>query len=281
MLSTYDKLMLGGVVTGGLALGAVAAALAYRRRQKGHLEVYATPSNDAVFGHYNAFALPTDLKYAPRLFAPGELKPIVTVHVTDIDGGFAVKEFQKAPWREALSKGLVRAELLAQLPDPSNLEQSSRILALLDRLHGNAYHEIGSRELGVLDNHPITLRTSHGDAGNFGPGWALDAGNREPMTPALVVAGRNSLARIIRLTQQATKQQVIVVPHRAWDYEGRSEDPGGIVWREIVIPTLAETGAVAGYSTASAGGRPIPISWDPRAKYADSGKPLKPGSAVA
>lgn len=278
MLSTYEKLMLGTVVTGGVTLGAVAAALAYRRWRAGATESYVTPSNDAVYGHYNAFALPTDLKYEPRLFKPGEMKPIVTVHVTDIAGGFDVKEFQIAPWKIALSKGLVRAELVAQLPDPSNIEQSATILALLERLHGNAYHEIASRVLGVIDNYPITLRTSHGDTGNFGPGWALDASNTEPMTPELIAAGRRSLARIIRLTQQATGQQVIVVPHRVWEM-GRAEDPGAIVWREIVLPVLAETGAVAGYNTV-AGGMPIPVTWDPRAKYTAYGKPL-PGAVAA
>lgn len=272
MLTTFDKLMLGGVVTAGVTMGAVLAALA-RQRWSVPVETYATPTNDAVFGHYNAYSLQTDLKYEPRLYKPGEMQAVVTVHVTDIDGGFAVKEFQIAPWRIALSKGLVRAELVAQLPDPSNLEESARILALLERLHGNAYHEIGSRVLGVVDNYPITLRTSHGDTGNIGPGWALDAGNREVLTPALIEAGRRSLARLIRLVQQATGKQVVVVPHRAWEYPERAEDPGGIVWREIVIPVLAETGAVAGYNTA-AGGCPIPISWDPRAQYTDSCKPL-------
>lgn len=232
------------------------------------------PANTEIFGDYVSYALPTDLKYKPRLYEPGEIKPVITTHVTDIPTGFGVADYQMAPWRKRLKKGQVAKELLEQLPDPKNIEQSAYILALLERLHGNAYHRIGSRVLGDIKNYPLALRTAHGDAGNIGPGWALDSGNNEPMTPALIKAGRESLEGLITELAALTGQQVVLVGHRVWDWPDKAEDPGAIVWREIVIPSMQATGAIAGYNTA-AGGRPIPRHWDPKALYDNDGNKLE------
>lgn len=232
------------------------------------------PSNTEIFGHYVSYALPTDLKYKPRLYRRGEIKPVITTHVTDIAGGFGVVEYQIAPWRTRLRKGKVAKELLEQLPHPTDIEESARILALLERLHGNAYHRIGSRVLGDIKNYPLTLRTSHGDAGNIGPGWALDADNAEAMTPALIKAGRSSLEGLITEVAELTGKQVVLVGHRVWEWPDKAEDPGAIVWREIVIPSMAATGAIAGYNTV-AGGRPIPRHWDPNALYDNDGNKLE------
>ncbi len=220
--------------------------------------------------------MPVRLKLPARLFKPHEIKPIMTVHVTDVTGGFGVASYQIAPWRKLLEFGKVTAELLAQLPDPTDLGGSSYLLALLQRYSGDAYHNIASRRAGDVINHPLTLRTSASNGGNMGAAWAVDAGHAEQLSPELIAVGQASLMRSILALHEHTGEVVIVVPHRCWS-DQRLGDTGIIAWRAIVLPVVEALGpavCVVGYNTRGGSGRYISTSWDPAALYDDKGRPV-------
>lgn len=224
---------------------------------------------------FDTTSMPVDLELPVRLYRPGEIKPVVTVHVTDVTDGFGVAAYQIAPWRRRLELGKVPAELLAQLPDPTDLGGSSYLLALLERYSRAAYHRIGSRRAGDVRNHPLALRTSHGDAGNMGPGWALDCGHTEQLIAELVAIGRVSLRALILELHELTGEVVAVVPHRAWSLK-RKVDTDVRVWTSVVLHVVDELGptiCVVGYNTA-AGGLPVPNIWDDRALYDAKGRKL-------
>ena len=220
-----------------------------------------------------ALPIPFVLAHKPRQRTLAERRDlrVTTVHVTDPGGrgGFRVVAYQIAAAR-ALIK---RCPQLAGM-DPADV-------ALLRRLVGTPYHDLASPRLGHVRLHPVTLRTSHGDRGNMGGGWAADCRPDEPLTATLRDVGIDSLVshvrecRRVRLEAGGDPALVhVVVPHRAWDYPGRADDPGAIVWRGIVLPALDVLGpevAVAGYNTRAGSGKPIPRSWDDAALFDDRG----------
>lgn len=256
-----------------LGAGLAAAALAVGLAMSGRAPT-VRDTLEVVDG-FKSYAIPGKLKYTPRLYAPGEIKPILTVHVTDVDGGFGVREYQWAPWAVKLANGQIPGELLAQLP--ADKLAAAKVLALAERFRKTPYHVIGSRVLGTVLNYPMSMRTSHGDAGNMGPGWALDAAWDEAMGPDLIEVGIDSLVTAIEETAKAASvglEDVVVVPHRVWD-AGRRVDPGEHVWRAVVLPAVKTTGATIGYNTQAGSGLWIPSSWDPAALYDDSGNRLE------
>lgn len=226
---------------------------------------------------FDTTSMPVDLDLPVRLYRPGEIWPVVTVHVTDVMGGFGVAAYQIAPWRKRLELGKVPAELLAQLPDPTDLGGSSYLLALLERYSRDAYHQIGSRRAGNVKNHPLTLRTSHGNDGNGGPGWALDCHHTEELTAELVAVGIASLADLVMALHTLTGKVVAIVPHRAWS-SGRRVDPEVRVWQRVILAVVEQLGLAVvkcAYETKSDGGLPIPTTWDEHAHYDVKGRPVK------
>lgn len=232
---------------------------------------------------FDSTSMPVELELPARLYERGEIESVLTVHVTDVLGGFGIADYQVKRWRRLLEQGKVPHELLAQLPDPTDLGGSSFILALLERYSGAAYHVIGSRRIGAVINHPVTLRTSHGGVGNMGLGWALDADNTEPLSAELVSIGRASLRYLVLKLHELTGKLVILVPHRVWS-SGRREDPGKIVWMAIVRPVVDELGATIveiGYNTKASSGAYITTEWDDRAHYDKRLKPVQRTSLAA
>lgn len=202
---------------------------------------------------------------------------VLTVHVSDVDGGFGVSKQAVSRWRRLLEQGKVPAELYRQLPNAHDLGGSSFLLALLERYSRIAYHRVASRRAGDVRNHPLALRTSHGNTGNLGAGWALDCGHDEELTEGLIAIGRSSLSSAID-DVVASGGRCIVVPHRVWS-AGRRRDTDERTWRNVVKPTIVARAAggvpvVIGYETVAADGLPIPRSWDDDAKFDDRGRAL-------
>lgn len=205
---------------------------------------------------HNISDRPAQLELPARPFRFGERDPLVVVHITSVRGGFGVSK------RQLADAGGDRTE------------------ALLRRYHGCAYHRIVSREIGSVVNHPLTLRTSHGNAGNRGVGLAIDCGIDEPLAPAFVSACRDALEDLILDMYQEHKEAIAVVPHRAFSAKRRA-DTSAVAWREVVRPTVDTIALDYGdsvcridYELAEGGGRPVPLSWDDRALYDDRGRRL-------
>lgn len=216
---------------------------------------------------FDTTLLPIHLALPARPYRPGELAPFVTVHVTAVTGGFGVEARKVKAWAEALRLGKI----------PVGLESAdAHELALLERYSGCAYHWLASRAVGVVRNHPASLRTSHGNGGNRGLGWAIDCGHAEPLSDALVTAGFRALVCAIEDCHEATGEVVSVVPHRVWSGK-RRVDTDARVWGSIVRPVVAALGERVcriDYEIAdgSKGGRPIPRTWDPSATHDDLGR---------
>lgn len=216
----------------------------------------------------DATSLPLDLDLPSRPFKAGEIKPVATWHVTDVFGGFGVADYQIAAAKKLIEQGRVSPELAAL---------GAYGLALVVRYHAAAYHGVASRRVGVVRNHPLSLRTSHGNGGNMGIGLAVDCANEEKNLPDALVDASIAMG-VDRITElhQATGEVVVSVGHRAWS-DDRLDDPDAVVWRLIVIPVVESLGskvAVIGYNTRASSGRPVPNTWDPRALYDAKGRPL-------
>lgn len=204
--------------------------------------------------------MPVKLKLPSRLRSMPD--PLVTAHVTDVEGGFGVAKSAIKRWQRIVDAG-------KQAPSADVRES-----ALLERYSGCAYHWIASRAVGSVRNHPAQLRTSHGNGGNRGMGWAIDCGSKEALSPALVQAGHRSLAGCIFECHEASGEIVSVVPHRAFSKQ-RLGDTSGIVWGAVVLPVVAALGPTVcriDYDLAEGGGRPVPRSWDPSATHDDKGR---------
>jgi len=205
----------------------------------------------------------TTMRLSSRPFRAGELARVLTVHVTAVRGGFGVADYQARRWagKKSPVKGITDA----------------RRIALLERYSGVAYHDIYSREAGDVAVHPSGLRTSHGNRGNIGLGWAADCHPDDSLDAAFVAGARASLERAIAVLHgTGSGEPVIVVPHRAWSSQ-RLSDPGADVWRRIIRPSVTACSseiAVIGYNTRADSGRPVPRSWDPSALFDDRGRRL-------
>lgn len=238
-----------------------------------HLEQRVTPE---ILG-FDTTSMPVDLALPARPRDPKTVK-LITVHVTDVSGGFGVAKSAVARWRKLLEQGKVPREIAAQLRDPTDLGGSSFLLALLERYSRCAYHSIGSRRAGTVRNHPLSLRTSHGDGGNRGAGWALDCGHKEALTPYLVDVGIDSLSDLCHEVLDDGFGEVVLAPHRAFARD-RIADTSAGPWGQVVRPVVDDLAARGlpvsiDYEIAEKGGRPIPRSWDDRALFDDKGRRL-------
>lgn len=216
-------------------------------------------------------AFPLALKLSSRARSPRTVG-LVCAHVTAVAGGYGTTPRQRARWAGGHPV----------------LEGDAELLALLERYHRAAYHWIGSRAFGglVVHNHPIELRTSHGNGGNRGLGVGVDCapGELEPgaLAPrareALIESGRGAVrGALLEAHERGEGGPADLVPHRAFS-AGRRGDPGPAPWREIFLPVVRELGpsvARVDYELAEGSGRPVPISWDPAAVFDDRGRRLQ------
>lgn len=229
---------------------------------------------------WDSTTMPVELKYEahPRSAAELAQLQIITVHVTDVAGGFGLAKYQVDRWAQLLRLGKVDRDLLAQAQ--ANDTDDARDLSLLERYSRDAYHRVGSRQLGSIRNHPLSLRTAHGNGGNIGPGWALDCGRDEVLTPRLRDVGVASLLDLCddlieHRASVGAEGPIVLVPHRVWSSD-RGPDTNPTVWRGVVLPVVETLrgAAVVGYNTKGGSGRYIPRSWDPAALYDDRGRRL-------
>lgn len=186
---------------------------------------------------------PLKLPSRPRTM----LDALVTVHVTDVRGGFGVASKHKDRFESAL----------------------------LDRYARVPYHAIASRRLGTVRNQDITRRTSHGNGGNRGVGMAVDAAHDEILSPELELSARNALILIVLDVRHYTGEVVDIVPHRAFSSQ-RLRDPGPHVWRvcQAVEDLLGSSICRCDLDLCEASGRPVPRSWDNRSDFDDRGFPI-------
>lgn len=152
--------------------------------------------------------------------------------------------------------------------------------ALLRRAMNTEYHVVALACGVVLLNHPASLRMSHADRGNGGIGLGIegrfplrardDMDDRTPIFDVLEV-GREALRQAVAL---AGGGDVEVQAHRQWAGD-RARDPGEEIWREVVLPVVAELGLRVDYELHQRGGRAIPRDWDPSATHDLVGAPLR------
>lgn len=231
--------------------------------------------HSVALSEYDTTSFPLDLSLSSRSRSATTVE-LVTVHVTDVTGGFGVAKSAVARWRKLLEHDDVPRELVRQLPAPHDLGGSSFTLALLERYARCPYHWIGSRRAGVVRNHTAELRTSHGAGGNRGLGWALDAGHDEALSDELVAAGFRSLVQCISEAHEGSGSVIDVVPHRVFS-ASRRVDPGAAVWRTIVLSAVDALGpsvCQVNYDLVEARGRPVPWTWDSHALFDERGQRL-------
>lgn len=228
---------------------------------------------------YDTTSFPIELALPARLYRADEMASMVTVHVTDVTGGFGVSGQALKRWKNLVALNKVSAELARQRPVGTSDGDWAYVLALLERYSRCAYHRIISRRVGIVANHPLSLRTSHGNGGNAGPGFAIDCGHGESLSEALIAAARDGLEDLILDTYQATDETVVVAPHRAFS-GARRVDTAAIVWAAVVRPVVDriredyEDVCRIDYELAVGSGRPVPLSWDDRALFNDKGRRL-------
>lgn len=155
--------------------------------------------------------------------------------------------------------------------------------AKLRRAMETPYHVLGLLPGVVLLNHPARLRTSHANGGNGGVGVGIEgryptlaSGTLDRRTPIAdaVEVGREALRRAVALViTEHGPGPVEVQAHRQWR-AGRTRDPGEEIWREIVLPIVAELKLVVDYARRGGTGRPIPRAWDPAATHDLRGRRL-------
>lgn len=221
-------------------------------------------------GAFDISPLPADKSkiYGPRDAA---LVDLVTAHVTDVRGGFGVSKTAVRRWRKLIDTSAVP---LALFPDVDVDDMTPERLALWERYRRLGYHRIGGTNGDVIRNHPIALRTKHGNAGNDGVGWALDVGHNEPLDDFMVETGRASLRLAILDTFEAGPDRwITVVPHRVFSAM-RLNDTNVYVWRNVVLSVVAELHEIAriDYELREGTGKPVPRSWDSSARYDDRGR---------
>jgi hypothetical protein len=220
--------------------------------------------------HQGSFFTPTDSTMIPipagqekaaRLARdPAEITTIL-MHVTGVTGGFGVGRSAIARWE---------AEAAQRFGD-------ARSLALMERLRGTPYHQIVSREAGILRNRDLAQRSYHGGpAGNDAAGFSVDMGSREQMPDDFWPMARAGLVDLAKRLQKAgARPPFRVIAHRQVELPNRrGDDPGAIAWRNTVIPVVTDhpdlLWADLGYSAN--GGLPIPRSWHPAAQHDDRGR---------
>lgn len=225
------------------------------------------PQTDFADEGFELYDLP--IKTAKAYPKPRDVAKVdlVVVHVTAVRGGFGVSKSAIKRWRTEIERGFESTppSIVAQLPRVvvENVELTARRLALWQRFRDVPYHGIAARNGDCLSNHPLSRHSWHGNAGNVGVGWAIDAAPDEKLDDWMIETGRASLRILIDRLRRETKQPIIrVAPHRAFS-SSRRNDTGPYVWSRIVEPVIAsyEGSVVAAYDLKRGSGATVPANW--------------------
>lgn len=224
--------------------------------------------------------MPPDEKwkaYRQRFHDLEKLDTIV-VHITAVRGGYGVSRRRVAFWEQVLMgtkkpPSRFPVELLEVLPLGTLKDQASR-LALWERYRNAPYHQIGAGNGDSIANHSLRRYSWHAGKGNFGVGWALDAGPNQALDSWMVDTGQASLATLAHRIDPTYQRPIRVVPHRCFT-SGRVRDTNPTVWREVVKPVVEQTPNLwIDYEMRRGTGRPVPRSWDPDAVFDDRGRKI-------
>lgn len=156
-------------------------------------------------------------------------------------------------------------------------------LALRNRVLGQPYHVVGLLDGDVIRNHPVERETWHGNGGNaFTVGVGIEG--RFPGRESARTAKHTALARAVQVGRAALAQAVEMLreagvagpirinAHRCFT-NNRLADPGEGLWRETVLWAVDQLGLVVDYEIKASSGLPIPVDWDPSARFTWSGQP--------
>ncbi len=203
----------------------------------------------------------------------------ITVHVTDVNGGFGVSKRRVDAHRKSPS---APPEVLKQLRGTTD-DVLARRLALWERYKDLAYHVIAAGNGDVILNRPLHEMTWHGNGSNrTAAGWAIDVGHKQVLDDFMIETGRASLRSLIsRMFDELRVAEMIphthtihIAPHRAFS-ASRRNDTNIEVWTKVVKHVVAETENVfIDYEIKMGKGRPVPSSWDPAALFDARGRRL-------
>jgi len=225
--------------------------------------------------------------YAKRRPAP---PTHLTVHVTDVNGGFGVSKRAVQRWGDYLydHAGKLPA-FVPEFPlDPmDDAIASARRLALWERLAGQAYHQIGSANGDSLAIRGIDSWSWHAGkwANTNSAAWALDCHHAQDLDTWTIQTGQASLRalywRVAAYWEVETGEPapvIRVIPHRATDKNRRVDPQGNVahgVWTDVVLPVVDSTpGLEVDYEFRIASGRQVPRVWDPNALHDWKGRRL-------
>jgi hypothetical protein len=226
------------------------------------LQVDAPEHQGSIFTPTDAtfIPIPAGKEKAARLARDPAKVSTILFHVTGVTGGFGVARSAVSRWER----------------HPAAQTIEARTLALLERLRGTPYHEIVSREAGIIRNRDLAQRSYHGGpAGNHAAGFSLDMGSRETMPDDFWPMARAGLLDLAKRMQEAGAEPPFwILAHRQVEAPNRrGDDPGAIAWRNVVVPCVHEHAdtLVTDLAHTANGGRPIPRSWDHRSPFDDRG----------
>jgi hypothetical protein len=209
---------------------------------------------------------------------PGSVDPrhktTICVHNTGVK--FGTSSASRKAWHaKAILKGF-EGEVAVQW---------AAAMALFERFWDAPYHYVGLSCGYVLRNNPWNWHTFHGGIANRSSiGWALEglypayartrSDKHTAMSDTVIQTGQNSL-RLAVLEARGNGCPIrFVQPHRCYSKK-RLADPGEEVWKQVVLPVARELDLYPDYHLHDGDGLPIPQSWDPDAKFTDSGKPMR------
>jgi hypothetical protein len=206
---------------------------------------------------------------------------LIVVHITGVNGGFGVSPRAQLRWLKRIAEGDIPADIRSQLADAgmTSIQAMARRLALWERYKSCPYHVIAAANGDVIRNHPLERRSWHANGANTGVGWALDVGPKDRLERWHIETGRAALdgliSEVLMQSSHAWEHGVRLVPHRVSSKDRRA-DTGADVWREIVLPMVRHWAphARVDYDLRIGSGLPVPITWDPDARYDAKGRAL-------
>lgn len=156
-------------------------------------------------------------------------------------------------------------------------------LALRNRVLKQAYHVVGLLDGDVVRNHGVERYTFHGNEGNADsiglaiegsyPGREKSRAEKHTALERAVAVGRAALVEAEKMLREAgVTGPIRVNAHRNFSGQ-RAADPGEGIWREVVVWGCNTLGLVPDLNIHRGTGLPIPIEWDPAAKFSWTGAP--------
>jgi hypothetical protein len=214
----------------------------------------------------------------------------ITVHVTDVLGGFGVSKAAVKRWGAYLyDHAGALPDYLPEFPlDPmADVMATARRLALWERLKDQAYHQIGAANGDSLAVRGIESWSWHAGkwANTNSAGFAADVHHAQDLDTFTIQTNQAALRalywRVVAYWEVETGEPapvIKVIPHRATDKNRRVDPQGNAaegVWTNVVLPVIdAEPGLEADYNFKTASGLWIPKPWDPNALYDWRGRKL-------